>query len=129
LESTGARQIVVVAGGRPDHSLRSFVKHLGGLVKYALREYDGEVDLHKLAGASGQREVTVRRGLEYMAACGQINVAWPDAETVRLLRGDPQTAGRERIEQIQDELCALLAETEAFRAYFEKQQDLARFFE
>ncbi len=81
---TGAKVITLIGRHTPDDQVQGFITRLGGLVKYALRVYDGEVSVQQLAGATAQREVTVRRGLEWLAAKGQINLEWLDGDRVRL---------------------------------------------
>jgi hypothetical protein len=97
------------------------------LVKYALRAYGGEVTAAQLAAATGQREFTVRLGLDWLAARGQIAVEWLDGERARLREGDG-AADESALGPLQDSLAALLAEAAAFRAYF-RRANLETFFE
>jgi len=129
LERTGARTVYVVASDGAGDSPREFLQRLGGLVKHTLREKSGVTTIVELAGSTGQCEVTVRRGLNYLAALGKITVQWPDAD---LDQDDPQRleAGQVRfsrstaqpdttsLESLQANLLSSLAETRAFRSYF-----------
>ena len=112
--------VVVVGQQATNQTPEAFLKHLLGLAKYALREYDGRVSVVELAGHTGQREVTVRKGLEWLVARGQLSFdVWLDAGSVRLGEGkvedDPQA-----LEALQDALAALLSEAAAYRAYFRR---------
>ncbi|HEC24333.1 MAG TPA: single-stranded-DNA-specific exonuclease RecJ [Chloroflexi bacterium] len=127
LARTGATLIYVVARAVPDTSAEAFLKRLGGLVKYALREYGGEVSLLRLAGATAQREFAVRQGLEWMAAGGKIEIEWLEEDRLRFRRGGQGQADRTALEPLLDSLRASLEETAAFRRYF-RRSDPARFF-
>jgi len=126
LDRTGAQRVYIVAQHEPSNGLEAFLRRLGGLVKYALREYGGEVEILRLAGATAQREFTMRQGLAWMAAKGEIGLEWLEGGRVRLAKGglpEPDTLG-----PIWDDLQALIAEAAAYRAYFRSSADLTRFF-
>jgi single-stranded-DNA-specific exonuclease len=92
------------------------LERLAGLVKYAQENYPEGVALVKIASALAQREVTVRRGLEWMAAKGVISLEWTEDERVKFGPGGP--GDPDAVEPLQDAIQALLAETRAYRAYF-----------
>lgn len=127
LEVTGVRRVIVAAQHTPRSTPRSFLVRLGGLVKYALRTYEGQVSVLELAAASGQREVTVRCGLDWLLARGQVRLEWADGDRARITTpgGTPDP---DSLEAIQDAIRALLEEANAFRAYF-RRADLGTFFE
>ncbi len=127
LEITRARHVIVAAKHAPRGTPRSFLERLGGLVKYALRTYEGQVSVLELAAASGQREVTVRCGLDWLLARGQVRLEWADGDRARITTpgGTPDP---DSLEAIQDAIRALLEEANAFRAYF-RRADLGTFFE
>ncbi len=92
----------------------AFIKRLTGLVRYALEARDGEVRISHLAAAMAHCEETVRAGVAWLAARGDVAVAaessgvWdlaPEGE-----RGDPAPA--------MARLKGLLEETAAYRAHF-----------
>ncbi len=126
LEQTRPRRVFVVARHTPASTPEGFLKWLGGLVNYALRRYGGQVSVLKLAAAAGQREATIRRGLDWMVAKGQISLEWLDGDHAQIARGG--TPALEMIAPLQDAIRALLAEAAAFRAYF-RQADLRGFFD
>lgn len=104
--------------GRPAGvtDLESFLKRLAGLVKYALANTAGQVELTTLAAALAHRESTVRQGLEWLAARGHLTIAGEQAGKVTLAAGTgvPTSA----LPRIATQLQALLDETAAYRAYF-----------
>ncbi len=126
LAVTNTRQVFVMAHHAPQDTPSTFLERLSGLVKYAQRAYGGETSILKLASATAQREATVRRGLEWLAAKGQFGLEWLDEDQVRFT-SDP-SPDPAAVEPLQDALRALLAETAAFRAYF-RQADLATLFQ
>lgn len=128
LDETGARTVYVVAKEAPPDTPKAFLQRLAGLVKYALRAYDGEVSVLQLASAMGQREFTVRQGLDWLGAKGQISVEWLDGERAKLRPGSGESMDASVLEPIQDSIAALLAEAAAYRAYF-RRADLSTFFD
>ena len=94
----------------------ALLQRLGAGIKHALRSREGVVNLEEAAAATAQRISTVRAGIEWLAAQGQVvvmdrgDVAW------RLVQGggevDAEAARRAR-----DRLQALLDETAAYRAH------------
>ncbi len=125
VERTGAHRFVVVAGHAPTDIPQAFLERLAGLVKYAVRAYDGRFSVEQLAAATAQREATVRSGLDWLAARGQIRLEWPDGDHAQVVPGgQPDEAA---LEPLQDALRALLSEAAAFRVYFRKA-DLQTFF-
>lgn len=67
----------------------TFLQRLAGLVKYALRHKGGETTLQDLVAATAERELTVRLGLEWLAAGGHIQVEF-DEDCIRIRQGDGQ---------------------------------------
>jgi hypothetical protein len=96
-------------------------RRLVGLVKHTLSEHGGRTTLSSLAAATAQREDTVRAGLEWLAARGDIWLAPGGGKEILLAA--LQGAGREQpseaeIARTRARLEALLAETKAYRAFF-----------
>jgi len=125
IERTQARTFYVVAQHIPQHTPQGFLQRLAGLVKYALSAYGGEISVLRLAAATAQREVTVRYGLDWLAAKGVVTLEWLDGDRARLTAGG--TPDSQALEPLQDAIRALLAETAAYRAYFQRA-DLRMFF-
>jgi len=97
----------------------AFVTRFVGLIKYALRHYDGEVAVSRLTAAMAHREATVRKALAWLVARGDVAVERRDAETWTLRRaeGDGDLA---RAANLAAELTALLMETAAYRKHLRR---------
>lgn len=93
-----------------------FVKRLGGLLHYALNARQGEARLVALAGAMGHREITVRKGIEWLVARGAIAIAHDEAGLLRITKGHAPNGTNPQL--IDAELQRLLDETTAYRRYF-----------
>jgi single-stranded-DNA-specific exonuclease len=110
-------QTVYLFGESPgDDDLPGFLQRLAGLVKHALAEKDGQASLVALAAATAQREATIRAGLEWLAARGQVRLVEATGDALSLAPGDGQA--RTEARQAQARLKALLAETAAYRSFF-----------
>jgi single-stranded-DNA-specific exonuclease len=98
---------------------RAFLARLAGLVKWALRSEHRKVRISSLAGATAQREATVRAGLAWLAARGHVTIldgTDETDETVGLAPGS-QTVAADLSEK-GTRLQMLLEETAAYRAFF-----------
>jgi single-stranded-DNA-specific exonuclease len=98
----------------------TFLARLAGLAKYVINQKGGKVTAGELAVVTGQREGTIRLGLEWLAAGGHISIQRDD-ETVLL------SAGNGELNQyLQRELYlavkGILEETEAYRAHFQRAE-------
>jgi len=109
-------QTVYLFCAAADDSLEGFVKRLGGLVKYALNSTGGEVSVLILAAKTGQREMTIRKGINWLAAQGAIEIIAENGDMVQLATGSNER--QPQLKQITEELNALLTETAAYRKYF-----------
>ena len=116
---TAPARVTLLAPHAPPHTPEGFLRRLMGLAQYAIRHYGGVVSIERLAGATGHRVLTVRRGLEWLAAKGRLGPPdWLDDARVELVEGGAPDA--ESPEAIQEALRALLMETHAYRAYFRR---------
>jgi single-stranded-DNA-specific exonuclease len=93
----------------------SFLTHLARLVKRALLDEGGEVELSALAAATAQREETIRVGLRWLEARGHVVVLEKRPGAMRLAPSDGSET--EGLSDIGERLRALLQETTAYRAY------------
>ncbi len=93
-----------------------FLKRLAGLAKRALREADGVVSVAALEAATATTGTTVRAGISWLAARGDVRIAAEDGDEVRLTEGGESSAAeaRECARLLRD----LLRETAAYRAHF-----------
>jgi single-stranded-DNA-specific exonuclease len=115
-------QRVVLMGLDPGlDAPRAFLERLGGLVKYALRQYGGEASLAALAAAMAHGERTVALGLRWMALRGRVDLSFAPGGQIEL-RAATRTAtpdlGDERLPVVEGRLGARLEEAAAYREYF-----------
>jgi single-stranded-DNA-specific exonuclease len=110
-------QTVYLFGQSPGtDDLPSFLRRLAGLVKHAMKEAEGQASLTALAAATAQREATVRAGLEWLAAQGQVRLVEASGAALRLAAGDGHP--RPEARQIQARLKGLLEEAAAYRSFY-----------
>jgi single-stranded-DNA-specific exonuclease len=104
------------SGGKTDE----FLSHLAGLAKYALNHREGQVKISELAAATAHREVTIRLGLEWLAAGGHLLLEGKEDE-LHLVNGDGIANP-----YLQSELFiavrGLLEETYAYRAHIARAE-------
>ncbi|MBT3337528.1 MAG: single-stranded-DNA-specific exonuclease RecJ [Anaerolineae bacterium] len=95
---------------------KEFLTHLAGLVKYTLAKKDGRTEISTLAAVTAQREATIRLGLEWLAAGGQVQVVVEDDD---ICLSKPSGA-IEKYAQADLFLAikGLLAEIDAYRKHF-----------
>lgn len=125
LEATQAAQVALCAVDPQLDAWPAFTQRLAGLVKYALRTQQGRLELSHLVSALAQRLDTVRQGLRWLAASGSMRViektelVWRVQETP-----DPQlnTVSQPDLAETTAALRTLLAETAAFRQYYQRAE-------
>ncbi|NUM45991.1 MAG: single-stranded-DNA-specific exonuclease RecJ [Anaerolineales bacterium] len=59
-------KVYVFARGAEVDRAEEFLRRLAGLLKFAVRTQEGQVELARLAAATGQREETVQKGVEWL---------------------------------------------------------------
>ena len=118
LAHVSPKTVYLCDAGDADDRLESFIKRLAGLLKHDLSRREGHVDVARLAAAAGQRTATVRAGIEWLAAKGQIAIAEGEGDAWRIAPGS--NAASQDLEEIALQLAGLLAETAAYRAYYRR---------
>jgi single-stranded-DNA-specific exonuclease len=112
-------EVVYLFGVDPETAdQNNFLKRLAGLVIYALNHRDGQVELASLAAATAHSELTVRKGLDWLAVHGDITIVSEGNDQIKL--GPGSKIKNSLLEQVSEALKTLLAETAAYRAYFQK---------
>ncbi|MEQ8186662.1 MAG: single-stranded-DNA-specific exonuclease RecJ [Candidatus Eremiobacterota bacterium] len=91
-----------------------FLKHLSGLIKYAIKQ--GKVKISFLAAATGSREIAVKKGLEWLSEKGYINMSLTDDDEIFICEGNGKTGNH--INDILYELKKIIEETAAYRKHF-----------
>lgn len=118
LQAVRPETVIVFATNPGMDELQPFMARLAGLVKFTLNQRAGRTSYIELAAATAQKVTAVRVGLDWLVKRGQVTVQ-PDAGGELLL-----TAGGPSDEAaaltIESRLRALLNETSAFRAHFQK---------
>jgi single-stranded-DNA-specific exonuclease len=94
----------------------AFLKHLTGLVKYALRASDGCINISEFAAMTAHREIVVRVGLTWLEARGYIHIISDVGGELCLEEG--KQVHLESVAQLEAQLKDLLAETSAYRKHF-----------
>jgi hypothetical protein len=115
LEQVEPQRVYLVAQNPPAEKTDEFLTRLAGMAKFVIAKKGGETTVSALAAATAQREVTVRIGLEWLAAGGHVAVQGEeDAISLSARNGDGN-------QYVQKELYVavkgLLEETAAYRNY------------
>jgi single-stranded-DNA-specific exonuclease len=93
-----------------------FLSRLAGLAKFVLNRHDGRTTISDLAAACAHRELTVRIGLEWLAAGGHLKTESSQDE-LRLTRShSAPNPGLQR--ELYAGVRSLIDETAAYRKYF-----------
>ncbi|HEY5984510.1 MAG TPA: single-stranded-DNA-specific exonuclease RecJ [Anaerolineales bacterium] len=118
-------RVVYLVGRRPDAPVvaHEFLKQLGGMVKFAMREREGYAVVSELASACAARELSIRLGLEWFVASGHIRTQ-ADGDRVKIAAGTGLVQAPLR-DEFMTALRSLLDETAAYRAYVRDASPLA----
>ncbi len=108
---------LVLFGARPPTERQAqFLARLAGLVKYAINQKGGAVDLEDLAAALGQREQAALVGLRELRASGQIDFRVKTSGQIQL--GWAAAPPRSKPGRWRERLTLLLREARAYRNYW-----------
>jgi single-stranded-DNA-specific exonuclease len=117
-------QRVIIFGVEPEEDVLSFFStRLAGLVRFVIARQEGRTKLSRLASAMAQREVTVLRGLEWLAAQGHFSVL-VEGNNVEFSLGNQ--VDHHAAASLLNQLSELLNETRAYRYYFRRAQEPLR---
>jgi single-stranded-DNA-specific exonuclease len=118
LETVRPRKVYLFGVSPASEKADAFLARLAGFAKYVINQKGGKVTVGELAVATGQREGTIRLGLEWLAAGGHISIQ-RDEEIILLSAGN-----RDLNQYLQRELYlavkGILEETEAYRTHFQR---------
>jgi single-stranded-DNA-specific exonuclease len=118
LRRVGPSRVILVGCGCAEETARGFLEQLAGLAKYSLKAKNGRIEPAQLAAVMGHREVTVKRGLALLEAQGLFSLAQADDLALKLeTRSWPDA---KRAAALREELLEVLAETLAYRRYFQR---------
>ena len=110
------RRVVLFSANPGSDQPAEFLKRLAGLVRFSLRNRQGKVRVSELAAALGQREATIKSGLEWLASRGFVHQISVGDQTIQLVEGGQPDYNR--ASALDDEIRFLLQETTAFRTYY-----------
>lgn len=116
LKKVSPSKIYLFAMNSVNDSEEVFLRHLSGLVKYALKSKDGKVNISFLAAATASREIAVKKGIQWLVQKGYINISMAGADEILITEGNGETVNN--INEILYELKKILEETAAYRKYF-----------
>lgn len=116
LERVEPKRVVLFAVDPGLAGRRPFLERLMGLVKHALKAYEGRMEMADLGAALAHRKATVRTGIDWLAAKGLLTMTRDSLDSVEIEQGgEPSPAESARLlAQLQE----LLAETAAYRRHF-----------
>lgn len=107
------RRVILFAHNPTLDGFHDFVTRLAQLVKFRLNQRDGRLDLEELAGSMAHSTVTVRKGVEWLAARGDITILQDEFNSMTIGTGHKSAGGNAA--GIEKQLRAMLKETTAFR--------------
>jgi len=118
LERTGAGTVYLFGVDPNLDSPRQFLSLLAGLMKSVLNKREGAISVIELAAATGQREMTVRAGIDWLVARGNLTVVDEHQGKLHLDTGGRRSS--QRLESAEARLRELLQETAAYRRHFRR---------
>lgn len=110
--------------------LNYYLNRLAGMVKYCLHQEGGQTPLGRLAAGLAQREITIRKGLQWMMEAGYF--LWTEPQPGQILFKQPESPELEGENQVDQKnprplpsaggaeasLKLLLEETRSYRNYY-----------
>lgn len=115
LALSGASNLVLAYGEGDNQGAKEFLERLLAISKYIISSSGGAADLKLLVVKTGQLEITVGAGLNFLRAKGLLSLEYVEADRIVLGRGSG--AAERGAEEAGVKLKLLLAETRAFRRY------------
>ena len=100
----------------PPDQMQPFLEYLGGLLKFTVRENNGNMELKQFELLTAQSQMTLLAGLNWLAFHGDIQFQIVENGEIRL--SVPGIWDSMKLENAQKELKTLMNETRAFRSYY-----------
>jgi single-stranded-DNA-specific exonuclease len=119
LSKVNPRKLYLFAVTEPIESTEAFLGRLAGLLKYAINQHGGIVPYSALETGTAQRPVTVRKGVEWLVAQGEIEIKMKEENHLVVYIGDSQKDPAGAV-HLWGKIKSLLAETAAYREYFKR---------
>ena len=98
--------------------LDAFLTQLAGYVRYALNSCNGELDIPVLAVKTAQREILVKKGVEWLEARGDVEILSTTEQTLYLVKGSMGSIGR--VEEISAQLKKMFLESMRYRSFYKR---------
>jgi single-stranded-DNA-specific exonuclease len=110
-------QKIILFGSNPAlDNPRSFLAQLAGMLRHAINQRNGWIEIPHLAEATAQPEAVIQCGLDWLRGNGHIHIADRDADRIRVAEnGSPDSTLKAEADS---SLINLLKETSAFREYY-----------
>ncbi|HNB51596.1 MAG TPA: DHHA1 domain-containing protein, partial [Anaerolineales bacterium] len=118
LETVKPEKVYLFAGEEGDRSFEGFIKRLAGLLKFGMTAHEGRVELSVLAASTGQREETVKKGVEWLVEKGMFELVKQTKGAI-FVRVGKNSGGAIR-GQTEAALQKLFEETRAYRRFWAK---------
>jgi len=108
--------------GRNPHTdhMDTFLRNLISHCRHAINTRKGEISIENLAALTSHRESTVRKGIDWLAARGYINVSKINKNEFIVKEGDHRV--KKYLKNITFKLRKLLEETATYRTHFSKSR-------
>jgi len=110
--------VYLFAVAEPAERPEAFIGLLASLLKYAVNHRLGEVSASELETATAQRAVTVRKGVQWLISQGKFMLRM-EKEAGWIVSSADSQPDRSSATRLWAEIQSLLAETAAYRAYFQ----------
>jgi hypothetical protein len=118
LDNVAPRQIAWFGLPTANDQIDGFIRRLSGLVRFAIKNRQGLIYIPELASATAQQEVTIEKGLSWLAARGNIHIQQESQGHITVSLGGSRDLGL--LPALESDLNYLLKETAAFRAYCDR---------
>ncbi|HPH96835.1 MAG TPA: single-stranded-DNA-specific exonuclease RecJ [Anaerolineaceae bacterium] len=115
LHASRAEEVVLFFPTPDPEKSTNFLRHLSGLIKYAIHHHQGIVSLADLAAATGHRTKTIGLGLDWLVQMGHIKIEHHIDDGYVLKLGDRQVL--QDVQKTENDLSAMLDETNAYRQH------------
>ncbi|MFC2042881.1 single-stranded-DNA-specific exonuclease RecJ [Chloroflexota bacterium] len=118
LEKVKPTKVILIGVSPSTARLEEFLKRLIGLVKFNLKTKHGRVILTELTAAMAHKEITVRKGVDWLSGQGYISRYTSGGDEIIFSNEDQRMSIETSL--ITDQIKMLLEETTAFRVFFIK---------
>jgi single-stranded-DNA-specific exonuclease len=122
LEIVNPRKVYLFGISPVSEKAEAFLSRLAGLAKYAVNQKGGKVTVGELAVVTGQREGTIRLGLEWLAAGGHISIQRDASQETVFLSTGIGDVNQYLQRELYLAIKGILEETEAYRLHFQRAE-------